>query len=147
DKEKFIYIPAESEHASAKARLSELPGSLASLGLCISTGPVVDFRLRDCIRQLPSSGTVPLVYASHFNGGRIHWPKPDAKKPNAILDNAKSRPWLVPSGLYVLTKRFTSKEEKRRLVACVFDPADVKAERLGFENHLNFFHANGHGLE
>jgi adenine-specific DNA-methyltransferase len=53
----------------------------------------------------------------------------------------------VRSGVYLLTKRFTSKEERRRLVACVFDPEAVEAEWLGFENHLNYFHANGHGLD
>ena len=29
----------------------------------------------------------------------------------------------------------------------MFDPDQVKAKWLGFENHLNYFHANGHGLE
>ena len=147
DSERFIHIPADTRHASATSRLSDLPASLASLGLTVSTGRVVDFRLKDALRPAPGPGTVPLLYPCHFNGGTVHWPKLEARKPNAILDNAETRPWLVPSGLYLLTKRFTSKEERRRLVACLFDPADVKAEWLGFENHLNYFHANGKGLE
>jgi adenine-specific DNA-methyltransferase len=147
DAERFIHIPADTGHASATARLADLPASLASLGLTVSTGRVVDFRLKDALRLTPAPGTVPLLYPCHFNGGTVHWPKPGAKKPNAILDNEETRPWLVPSGLYLLTKRFTSKEERRRLVACLFDPADVEAEWLGFENHLNYFHANGKGLE
>ena len=32
-------------------------------------------------------------------------------------------------------------------MACLFDPDQVKAKRVGFENHLNYFHASGHGLE
>ncbi len=147
DVERFIHIPANTGHASATARLSDLPDSLASLGLTVSTGRVVDFRLKNALRPTPGPGTVPLLYPCHFNGGTVHWPKLEARKPNAILDNAETRPWLVPSGLYLLTKRFTSKEERRRLVACLFDPADVKAEWLGFENHLNYFHTNGKGLE
>lgn len=147
DAESFIHIPADAGHASATARLSDLPASLDSLGLTVSTGRVVDFRLKDALRPSPGPGTVPLLYPCHFKGGTVHWPKLEGRKPNAILDNAETRPWLVPSGLYVLTKRFTSKEERRRLVACVFDPADVKAEWLGFENHLNYFHASGKGLE
>lgn len=147
DAERFIHIPADTGHASAKARLANLPASLATLGLTVSTGRVVDFRLRDSIRPAPVPGSVPLLYPCHFNGGTVHWPKLDARKPNAILDNEKTRPWLVPAGLYLLTKRFTSKEERRRLVACLFDPANVKAEWLGFENHLNYFHAKGKGLE
>lgn len=95
----------------------------------------------------PENGAVPLLYPCHFNGGTVHWPKLDARKPNAILNNEETRPWLVKSGVYLLTKRFTSKEERRRLVACLFDPQDVDAEWVGFENHLNYFHAHGHGLD
>ncbi len=147
DDEKFIHIPSDASHAIAKASLNGLSASLSSLGVTVSTGRVVDFRLKDSLCKEPMQGTVPLLYPCHFNGGTVHWPKPEARKPNAILDNEETRPWLVPSGMYLLTKRFTSKEERRRLVACLFDPDQVKAERIGFENHLNYFHANGQGLE
>ena len=147
DAQKFIHIPSTTGHASAKETMDGLSASLASLGVTVSTGRVVDFRLKGALRKEPERGTVPLLYPCHFNCGTVHWPKLEARKPNAILDNAETRPWLVPSGMYLLTKRFTSKEERRRLVACVFDPDQVKAEWVGFENHLNYFHANGHGLE
>jgi adenine-specific DNA-methyltransferase len=147
DPERFIHIPSAASHATAKEAMNGLHTSLASLGLTISTGRVVDFRLKDALRKEPECGTVPLLYPCHFNGGTVHWPKLEARKPNAILDNDETRPWLVPSGVYLLTKRFTSKEERRRLVACLFDPDKVKAEWVGFENHLNYFHASGHGLE
>ncbi len=147
DAEKFIHIPSSTGHTTAKETMDGLGASLASLGITVSTGPVVDFRLKDALRKEPECGTVPLLYPCHFNGGTVHWPKLEARKPNAILDNAETRPWLVPSGVYLLTKRFTSKEERRRLVACMFDPDLVKTEWIGFENHLNYFHSHGHGLE
>ncbi len=147
DAEQFIHIPSTASHAAAKETMDGLSSSLASLGVTVSTGRVVDFRLKDALRKEPERGTVPLLYPCHFNGGTVHWPKPEARKPNAILDNDETRPWLVPSGVYLLTKRFTSKEERRRLVACLFDPDEVKTEWVGFENHLNYFHASGHGLE
>jgi adenine-specific DNA-methyltransferase len=147
DAEKFIHIPSSSGHADAKKALGRLSTNLASLGLSVSTGPVVDFRLKDAIRAMPEKGTVPLVYPCHFDGGLVRWPKLDARKPNAILDNDQSRPWLVRSGVYLLTKRFTSKEERRRLVACLFDPKELNVDWVGFENHLNYFHANGRGLD
>ena len=147
DMEKFIHIPSAPSHAVAKETMDGLSSNLASLGVTVSTGRVVDFRLKDALRKEPERGTVPLLYPCHFDGGTIHWPKSPARKPNAILDNDETRPWLVPSGVYLLTKRFTSKEERRRIVACIFDPDKVKAKWLGFENHLNYLHANGHGLE
>ena len=147
DPGKFIHIPSTTAHASAKETMDGLTASLNSLGVTVSTGRVVDFRLKSALRKEPERGTVPLLYPCHFNGGTVHWPKLEARKPNAILDNAETRPWLVPSGMYLLTKRFTSKEERRRLVACMFDPEQVKTEWIGFENHLNYFHAKGRGLE
>jgi adenine-specific DNA-methyltransferase len=147
DPEKFIHIPSASGHAAAKKTMDALHSSLGSLGLSVSTGRVVDFRLKSALRREPEKDTVPLVYPCHFNGGTVQWPKPEGRKPNAILNNAETRPWLVRSGVYLLTKRFTSKEERRRLVACIFDPAAVQAEWLGFENHLNYLHSNGHGLD
>ncbi len=147
DAEKFIHIPSTKGHATAKKTMDGLSTSLASLGVTVSTGRVVDFRLKDALRKEPGRGTVPLLYPGHFNGGTVHWPKLEARKPNAILDNEETRPWLVPTGVYLLTKRFTSKEERRRLVACLFDPDDVKTKWVGFENHLNYFHAGGRGLE
>lgn len=147
DSEKFIHIPSASGHADAKKVMDGLHTTLATLGVAVSTGRVVDFRLKDALRMKPEKGTVPLLYPCHFNGGTVHWPKLDARKPNAILNNDETRPWLVKSGVYLLTKRFTSKEERRRLVACIFDPQNVDTEWLGFENHLNYFHADGHGLD
>src|SRR5690606_22354839 len=46
----------------------------------------------------------------------------------------------------VLIKRFSSKEEKRRLVAGVLEPAEFPEGLIGLENHLNFFHRNRAGL-
>ena len=147
DSEKFIHIPSASGHAGAKKVMDGLHATLATLGVTVSTGRVVDFRLKNALRMKPEKGTVPLLYPCHFNGGTVHWPKLDARKPNAILNNDETRPWLVRSGVYLLTKRFTSKEERRRLVACIFDPQGVDTEWLGFENHLNYFHADGQGLD
>jgi adenine-specific DNA-methyltransferase len=120
---------------------------LPVLGVTVSTGRVVDFRLREALRQEAGEGAVPLLYPCHFNGGKVHWPKPAGRKPNAIVDTAVTRPWLVPSGTYLLTKRFTSKEERRRLVACLFDPELIPAPWIGIGNHLNYFHADGAGLD
>ncbi|MBI3986623.1 MAG: N-6 DNA methylase [Lentisphaerae bacterium] len=147
DSEAFIHIPTSSEHIAARDQVSHLGSNLPALGLTVSTGRVVDFRARDFIRQQSEPGTTPLVYPCHFNGLFVAWPKERSRKPNAILDNDQTRSLLVPAGVYVLTKRFTSKEERRRIVACIYDPDRVKGQLVGFENHLNYIHANGKGLD
>lgn len=54
---------------------------------------------------------------------------------------------MVPSGPYTLVRRFSAKEERRRVVSAVFDPAGLSFPVIGFENHLNYFHHSGKPLE
>jgi len=139
----FIHlVPDEPGHALA-ARMRSLPHTIDQIGLSVSTGRVVDFRARMWLRREPGPDTVPLIYPAHFSKGTVAWPKLEAKKPNAIVLEAGSRSLMVPSGIYVLVKRFSSKEERRRVVAAVFDPTQVPGAVVGFENHLNYFHAEG----
>lgn len=88
-----------------------------------------------------------MTYPAHFNNGLVCWPKGDTKKPNAIVYNAQSASLMVPAGVYALVRRFSAKEERRRLVAAIFDPETVPCEVVGFENHLNYFHEQGAPLE
>jgi hypothetical protein len=146
DSERFIHVPTSPERNAIELSTA-IRCSLEDIGIKVSTGPVVDFRLKEHLREMPEPGTVPLLYPAHFTGQNIEWPKPDIKKPNAIQRNAETEKWLYPLGFYCVVRRFSSKEEKRRIVASVVQP-DIfgNAEMLGLENHLNVYHENKHGL-
>lgn len=145
DPEKFLHITMTELDQHIVDRVSVFTHTLDDLGIKVSTGPVVDFRLKDDLRQNSAHDTVPLLYATHFQNNCLEWPK-DTKKPNAIRVSQDSKKWLWSNtGHYVVTKRFTSKEEKRRLVATVYD-SDLPGRLVGFENHLNVFHKNQEGL-
>jgi tRNA1(Val) A37 N6-methylase TrmN6 len=148
DTEGFIHVPlSPDENAIATETRSALRYSLAEIGVNVSTGPVVDFRLRDYLRDMPVPGTVPLLYPGHFGINRTEWPIAGAKKPNAIERNGDTEKWLFPNGHYCVVRRFSSKEEKRRIVASAVDPSVFGgAQVLGFENHLNVFHENKRGM-
>jgi adenine-specific DNA-methyltransferase len=147
DPEAFIHIPTSDRHLAAREQVCGLDATLATLGLTVSTGRVVDFRAREHLRKEPGNNTAPLIYPCHFQGLFVRWPKIPVKKPNAIANNGETVSLLVPSGVYVLTKRFTSKEERRRVVACLYAPEHVAPGPVGFENHVNYIHADGHGLD
>jgi adenine-specific DNA-methyltransferase len=146
DPEQFIHLVAAESDEAVRQKMRRFTTPLAKLGLEVSTGRVVDFRAKQFLAREAEDDTVPLIYPCHFNGGFVHWPKPGGKKPNAIRDTESTQELLVPGAIYVLVKRFTSKEERRRVVACIYDPKRIRAERVGFENHLNYFHARGRGL-
>jgi len=145
DPERFIHIPTTSSTPDLNG-IAWVNSSLKDIGIKVSTGPVVDFRLSDYLVAMPEAGTVPLLYPGHFLRQVTTWPIKESKKPNAIRLNPDTKKWLFPNGHYVVVKRFSSKEERRRIVASVVSPEDFPFESLGFENHLNVFHINKHGL-
>jgi adenine-specific DNA-methyltransferase len=144
DKQKFIHIAANERDQAIIDRLSLFTSTLDDLKIQVSTGPVVDFRLKDDLRQDIEEGAVPLIYPVHLNGG-VNWPK-ISKKPNAISVTDKSRSWLWKhEGYFVIVRRFSSKEEQRRIVATPYD-SSLPGDLIGFENKLNVFHSNKLGL-
>lgn len=145
DQENFIHVPTTPER-NAIDLSQAFCYSLADLGIEVSTGPVVDFRMKEHLREMPESGAVPLLYPGHFAGHSIEWPKQGAKKPNALMLNPDTQKWLFPNGFYAVVRRFSSKEERRRIVASIVTPRAFDARYLGFENHLNVFHHAKHGL-
>lgn len=146
DGERFIHVPTSPEKNAIELSTA-IRCTLSDLGIKVSTGPVVDFRLKEHLRDMPREGTVPLLYPGHFSITGTTWPIKGMKKPNAIECNADTEKWLYPSGFYCVVRRFSSKEEKRRIVASVVEPSVFgDMPMLGFENHLNLFHENRRGL-
>ncbi|MBB5699997.1 Eco57I restriction-modification methylase domain-containing protein [Sphingomonas yantingensis] len=142
DPNAFIRLAISNDDAALAEKVQALPCTLAELGIKVSTGRVVDFRAKEQLRKDAGEGTAPLIYPGHMKDGGVVWPIADFKKHNAILIDDHTRSQLVPSGRYVLTKRFSAKEERRRIVASVYEAT----EPAGIENHLNYFHEAGAGL-
>lgn len=145
DPDRFIHIATNGLEQGVVDRMAQFTATLADIGVEVSTGPVVDFRLQDDLRAQPEKDTVPLLYASHFQNGALTWPKA-MRKPNAIRVSSESRRWLWENkGHFVVTKRFTSKEERRRIVASIYE-SNLPGDFIGFENHLNVFHSKQIGF-
>ncbi len=147
DKERFIRIIPDEQERCLNDSLAALPHTLADLGLEVSTGRVVDFRAKPFLCKDPAPGTVPLLYPEHLRQGMIQWPKPLSKKPNALLAAQATQKLLVLNEDYVFVKRFSAKEETRRVTALHYPGGLLPGNMLGIENHLNYFHRNGRGLD
>lgn len=141
DRELFIHIPTSPDDVLDLSENFSHP--LSDIRVNISTGPVVDFRMKKHLRQMPGKGTVPLLYPCHFKKNTLVWPIENGKKPNAMIANSDTKKWLYPNGFYTVVRRFSSKEETRRIVAGIVHPDLLDhAENIGLENHLNVFHIN-----
>lgn len=151
DPEAYVHLPeSDGESSSAGRALEALPCTLAQLGLSVSTGRVVAFRAAPFLREAPAVDAVPLVWPGDLDGeGGVRWPRDATRKPVALASAPETRSLLVPNGCYVLVKRLTAKEERRRVVASLFDPQRIagRYDNVAFENHLNYVHADGKPLE
>lgn len=140
--ETFIRIPTSPFDVDVLHIVDKWPNTLRDLGLEISTGPVVAFRatqyLLPSLTQSPRS--VPLLWMHNIRGLRVTWPFMKNSKPSAIRLCKETLPLLVPVKNYILVKRFSSKEQRRRLYAAVLLQSEFSYECIGIENHVNYIH-------
>jgi adenine-specific DNA-methyltransferase len=142
DPELYFHIPNEDMEEK-----KIVDTTLDELGVKISTGPVVDFRMKEDLRQSPDSDSIPLLYSIHLRNGGVLWPVV-SKKPNSIkLTLDQINKIAFPSGYYVVVKRFSSKEEKRRIWPALIKPESFTSSFFTAENHINIFHINKKGIE
>jgi len=147
DADQFIHIPSDSPQTAKAGNKKDQRISLDELGIQLSTGPVVGFRLKEHLRSHLCEASAPLVYPVHLREGRVRWPLSDHQKANAIMIGDETRKWLYPNGCYCVVRRFSSKEERHRVVASVVEAEDFPgSELLGLDNKLNVFHTKKHGL-
>lgn len=138
-------ITGENKVVRIAPSTGNIDGTIASRGFCPSTGKVVDFRSRERIymtrEQAIDGSSEPedvfrLVYAGNMRTGELHHPADIGKCQWFRADDKSTRAQLVQPGSYVLVKRFSSKEETRRVVA---HPLTID-EPVALENHTSFIH-------
>ena len=75
----------------------------------------------------------------------LEWPvtKPDKGQYIRIQDESKSL--LIPNKNYVLLRRFSSKDDKNRLVAAPYFSNFIQSDYIGVENKVNYiYRPKGH---
>ena len=140
-KNHIVHIPVSDEDERIAELVASWKGSLHNYGMEISTGPVVPFR---SVSFLAEKGTgmetyAPLLWMQNVKPMSAQWPV-ETRKQQYIMVTADSLPLLVPDRNYVLMRRFSAKEERRRLVAAPLLAGTLGAPLLGLENHLNYIY-------
>lgn len=137
-----LHIPTDRADDEVVRFVGAWPCTLHKIGLEVSTGPVVAFRARQFLARQPSDATptAPLLWLQNVRRFLVEWPIPNCGKPQYIADSVESRPLLVPNLPYVVLRRFTAKEESRRLTAAPILGGVLPGKVVGLENHLNYVH-------
>ncbi|MBQ6638909.1 MAG: Eco57I restriction-modification methylase domain-containing protein [Lachnospiraceae bacterium] len=132
----YVYLPTSDEEIEVIKKINTYHTTLPDEGLKMKTGIVVDFRQWDELRKEPGDHILPLFYSQHIRDGRVNH-QPSGKEYDWIIDE---KPGLIQKNKnYVFIKRFTAKEERRRLQCGVYSPADFKEYKfIGTQNKINF---------
>lgn len=138
----FIRIPSSALDVDILHIVDKWSNTLEELGLEISTGPVVPFRAEEYLlpELTKKPDSAPLLWMHNMQDMRVVWPLKKNEKASAIRVCAGTAPLLLPVKNYVLVKRFSSKEQKRRLYVAVLLESDFPYETVGIENHVNYIH-------
>ncbi len=134
--ELYVYLPTSKEEIDVIKKINMYHTTMPDEGIKMKTGIVVDFRQWEELRKAPGEHILPLFYSQHIRDGRVNH-QPSGKEFDWIIDK---KPGLIQKNKnYVFVKRFTAKEERRRLQCGVYSPSDFKEyEYIGTQNKINF---------
>lgn len=145
-KEKTLFIPSNNNEAKTIKLFNNWKNSLNDFNIQISTGPVVAFRCKDyLVPDFESDKNLaPLFWLHNVKEMEFVFPLKKGAKESYIIDTEKSRKFLLKNKNYILIRRFSSKDDKSRLVCSPYFASNLEFDRIGIENHLNYvYRPNG----
>lgn len=134
----LIRLPITKDHEELINTFDSWTNDLSKMGIGISTGPVVPFRCTELLEIYNPKKNYPLIYMKHIKNGKLCFPF--NKNDLGVKNLKESKNILIPSGNYILLKRFSSLEQKRRIECCFFDESETNYPYIGIENHLNYLY-------
>ena len=134
-KNRFVYLVTNEEDAKILRTINHFHKTLPEINMKMQTGIIVDFRTRDVLRNELEDNSYPLLYSQHIKDGKVVWPL--GKEGEVIKTDKKS--YLQENGDFLIVKRFTSKEESRRLQCGIYLKKEFeKFKYISTQNKVNF---------
>lgn len=134
-KDSYVFLVTNEQEIDALNQLNQWSNTLPSIGLKMKTGLTVDFRNREALRDTAENGAVPLFFAQHIQDGKVIFPT--GKEHEYLVTD---QPGLLQRNTnYLFVKRFTAKEERRRLQCGVYlAKRNPSYTRISTQNKINF---------
>lgn len=130
-----LTLPKSVEDTKIVKHITDLPETLSSLGLKMSTGLIIDSRCEGLLFTDPIKGSVPLIRPSAIKGGQIAFPQPIKHQYIAPV-NAN----LVQKNKnMVIIKRVPAKSDDRFVNSAIYMAAQLPSYRyISTHNKINF---------
>lgn len=131
----YVYLVTNSEEVQDLNQLNRWKDTLPDIGLKMKTGLTVDFRNREALRDDAETDAVPLFYSQHIQNGKVVFP---AGKDHEYIVTGQNG-LLQKNTNYLFVKRFTAKEEHRRLQCGVYlARKHPEYTEISTQNKINF---------
>lgn len=131
----YVFLVTSKVEADVLSRVNRQPSTLDADDLRMRTGIIVDFRTQEVLRDSAEEGTYPLFFSSHIKDGRVLWPI--GRESEYIL--TERRGYLQENSDYLFVKRFTAKEEPRRLQCGIYLTSEhPDFEYISTQNKINY---------
>ena len=149
-KEIILHLPTSDKEENILNLISTWDSRLIDYDIYISTGPVVSFRAENFIQSIYENGTVflaPLFWLHNVNKMVLEWPKQFKEKGQYIRIEDSSRSLLIPNKNYIFLRRFSTKDDKSRLIAAPYFCNYFESDFIGVENKVNYLYRKKGHLE
>ena len=134
-KDFYVYLVTNETEVEVLERLQGFDKTLPDIGVKMKTGLTVDFRNRDILRDTEEEGAIPLFYSQHIKQGKVQFPI--NKENEYVVTNQQGL--MQDNKNYLFVKRFTAKEEHRRLQCGVYLAKDFpQYKKISTQNKINF---------
>ena len=134
-KDYYVYLVTNEEEIQVLEQLHKFDKTLPDIGLKMKTGLTVDFRNRDILRDTEEEGAIPLFYSQHIKQGKVQFPI--NKEHEYVVTDQKGL--MQENRNYLFVKRFTAKEEHRRLQCGVYLAKNYpQYSKISTQNKINF---------
>lgn len=131
----FVYLVTNDDDLTVLNQISHFDATLPEINMRMQTGIIVDFRTREVLRNELEDNSYPLLYSQHIKDGRVIWPL--GKEGEVIKTDREG--YLQENSDFLMVKRFTSKEEKRRLQCGIYlKKRYAQFPYISTQNKINF---------
>lgn len=142
-KEKIIHLPTSRKDEAIIKLFKGWTGRLNKYNIQISTGPVVAYRTKEYIAEIYGNGEVflaPLYWLHNIEKMEITFPSFRPNKGQYVQICEQTLPYLIPNKNYIFLRRFSSKDDKSRLIAAPYFSLLDSPQVIGVENKLNYIY-------
>ncbi|QUE31249.1 Eco57I restriction-modification methylase domain-containing protein [Francisella philomiragia] len=133
---KMLLIPENDIQGIVLNRIAKMQ-SFFEDNYVISTGPVVEYRSKaNIVKTNNAENTIPLFKAHNIIEGTVSWSGKHSKDLRYLIDENSMKP-LIGNQRYLFVRRFSTKEDRRRLIAGIYIP-DNSQKFLAIDNKVNY---------